>query len=76
VSDAADQSKVIGTNDFLDKQDPNFPTEYLYDANGNQAGDLNKGIAWIRYNLLNLPQKVQFSNGTKNEYLYDASGVR
>jgi len=23
-----------------------------------------------------LPQKVQFQNGTKNEYLYDASGVK
>jgi len=76
VSDAVDQTTVVTTNDFVDKSDAAYPTEYLYDANGNQYADLNKGIAWIRYNLLNLPQKVQFRNGTTNAYLYDASGVK
>jgi RHS repeat-associated protein len=78
VSDATDQSTVITTNDFLDKQDEAHPddAEYRFDANGNLTADLNKGVALIRYNLLNLPQKVQFQNGTKNEYLYDASGVK
>lgn len=50
--------------------------EYLYDANGNQTANLNKGVSWIKYNVLNLPDKVQFSNGVKNEYLYDANGVK
>jgi len=62
----------------VDRQDALHPNdaEYRYDANGNQTADLNKGIAWIRYNLLNLPEKIQFRNKTKNEYLYDASGVK
>jgi len=70
------QSTVIATNDFVDKSDANYPTEYLYDANGNQTADLNKGVALIKYNSLNLPQKVQFRNYSTNEYLYDASGVK
>ena len=62
----------------MDRQDALHPNdaEYRYDANGNQTADLNKGIAWIRYNLLNFPEKIQFRNKTKNEYLYDASGVK
>ena len=75
VTDAVDQSTVVTSNDFVDKG-PATDAGYLYDANGNQTADLNKGIALIHYNLLNLPQKVQFQNGTKNEYLYDASGVK
>ena len=63
-------------NDFYNVWDENIETEYLYDANGNQYADLNKGIAWIKYNLLNLPEKIQFQNGEKTEYLYDASGVK
>ena len=63
-------------NDFYDVSDENQPIEYLYDANGNQYADLNKGIAWIKYNLLNLPEKIQFQNGNKIEYLYDALGVK
>ncbi len=62
--------------DFKDKDDSNYPVEYKYDANGNMRADLNKNIAWIRYNQLNLPQKVQFGNGNANEYLYDASGMK
>ena len=64
------------TNDFRNGYAENTPDYYLYDKNGNQYADLNKGIAWIQYNLLNLPSKIQFSNGNKNEYLYDASGVK
>jgi RHS repeat-associated protein len=76
VSDAVDQTTVVTTNDFVDKSDATLPAEYLYDTNGNQYANLNKGIAWIRYNVLNLPQKVQFRNGTTNVYVYDASGVK
>lgn len=64
------------TNDFRNGYDENISEYYLYDANGNQYADLNKGIAWIQYNSLNLPSKIQFSNGNKNVYLYDASGVK
>jgi RHS repeat-associated protein len=53
-----------------------FNFGYLYDANGNQYADFNKGIAWIQFNSLNLPRKIQVGNGNKAEYFYDATGVK
>jgi RHS repeat-associated protein len=50
--------------------------DYAYDANGNCTRDLNKGITFIRYNTLNLPARVTFSNGTYIEYTYDAAGTK
>ncbi len=76
VNDAADQDNVIATNDFIDNLDQTQEIEYSYDSNGNLFSDNNKGIAWIRYNVLNLPEKVQFRNNSKNEYVYDADGVK
>jgi RHS repeat-associated protein len=76
--DNLDDQDILNTttNDFRDIYVEGVNEKYLYDANGNQYADLNKGIAWIQYNSLNLPSKMQFSNGNKNEYLYDASGVK
>ena len=65
----------VSTNDFRDVYEENRTVKYLYDANGNQFADLNKGIAWIKYNLLNLPQTIQFANGNKTEYMYDAAAI-
>lgn len=67
---------VVATNDFREVYDENISSRYLYDANGNQYADFNKGIAWIQFNSLNLPRKIQFSNGNKAEYFYDATGVK
>jgi RHS repeat-associated core domain len=66
----------FGSPIFVDKWDENNPIEYLYDKNGNQTADLNKSIAWMKYNFLNLPEKIQFSDGSKSQYLYDAAGVK
>ena len=38
--------------DFVDIEDE--PVEYEYDKNGNMTKDLNRDIAEIKYNLLNL----------------------
>ena len=40
------------------------------------TANANKGIALIKYNLLNLPEKIYFMNGNKIEYKYDATGVK
>lgn len=50
--------------------------EYLYDANGNMIEDKNKGISQIRYNRMNLPEVITFSNGNEIHYLYDAAGSK
>lgn len=64
----------LTTNDFKDHSTSAYG-ECQYDANG-MTSILSKGIAWIKYNSLNLPSKIQFMNGNKTEYLYDASGVK
>jgi RHS repeat-associated protein len=55
-----------------------YPTSYrfFYDANGNRQVDENRQIAWIKYNSLNLPWKVQSINGFKTEYAYAATGEK
>ena len=48
--------------------------EYEYDANGNVTKDLNKGILSIRYNSVNLPSKITFSDGKTISYTYSSEG--
>ena len=50
--------------------------EYVYDENGNLTQDLNKQIVVIQYNLLDLPEKVEFENGNSIFYLYSADGTK
>ena len=47
-----------------------------YDANGNQTSDSVLGIVSVKYNLLNLPEVVTYSDSTKVYYLYSASGSK
>ena len=47
----------------------------LYDANGNFSKDLNKKIAGIQYNYLNLPDRIEFEDGSSISYLYDAQAL-
>lgn len=53
----------------------NSPVEYTYDNNGNMLTDLNKGIAGITYNYLNLPTQVTIGGANIN-YVYDATGAK
>ena len=46
----------------------------FYDANGNLIRDMDRGITAIRYNILNLPDTIIFSNGNRIINLYDATG--
>ena len=49
-------------------------TSMWYDANGNLVYDEDRGISVIHYNVLNLPDTVQFINGNQIVNLYDAAG--
>ena len=49
-------------------------TTMRYDANGNLVYDADRGISLIKYNILNLPDTIQFSNGCMIINLYDAAG--
>jgi hypothetical protein len=50
--------------------------ELSYDKNGNVIKDLDRDIVTIRYNVLNLPDTVQFKNGNQIRNLYDARGKK
>ena len=51
-------------------------TEMTYDSNGNMTADFDRDIVAIRYNLLNLPDTVQFRNGSAIVNYYTADGKR
>ncbi|MDD4400237.1 MAG: hypothetical protein PHS01_11915 [Dysgonamonadaceae bacterium] len=73
VTDSATLTTTYyGAFQFVDGA--NDVTEYTYDANGNLKKDYNKKIVDIRYNSLNLPDGLQFTNGNTTMYTYDATG--
>ncbi len=74
VQDNIDYDPVSGATDFNDAADATI--EYTYDDNGRLTSDLNKGITQIRYNHLNLPEEICFSDGHIVDYQYDAAGKR
>ena len=69
----------FGSYEYATKQYHDNNTEgddFAYDANGNMIYDQDRGIAAIRYNLLNLPDTIQFTNGNLIIHRYDAAGNR
>jgi RHS repeat-associated protein len=47
-----------------------------YDANVNMIKDLDRDIVTIKYNLLNLPDLIQFKNGCQIKHTYAADGQK
>ena len=74
VTDAVSGPLYNGAFHFMDGA--NVATEYVYDKNGNLTKDYNKKIVEIRYNALNLPDALQFTNGNTTNYTYDAAGTK
>lgn len=74
VEDKSSVSAYDGGFEFKDTA--HQPIEYIYDSNGNLIQDLNKKIAGIQYNCLNLPSRIEFENGNSISYLYDANGTK
>ena len=54
----------------------NETADYAYDSSGNLIKDLNKNIAVIRYNHLNLPDSIAITGKGTIRYLYDAAGAK
>jgi RHS repeat-associated protein len=72
VTDGYGSRNQYAVKEYQDKADK--AVEFAYDANGNMVKDLDRNIVAIRYNLLNLPDTVQFANGNQIINRYDASG--
>ena len=47
-----------------------------YNGNGAIKHNYYNGIAGISYNMLNLPEKIQFMQGHSTKYSYDAEGAK
>jgi len=54
----------------------NTTQDYWYDGNGNLTKDLNKNIANIHYNFLNLPDSITVTGKGTINYVYTATGVK
>jgi len=54
----------------------NETVDYAYDTSGNLIKDLNKNIAVIRYNHLNLPDSIAITGKGTIRYCYDATGAK
>ena len=73
-----DKQSTQGLNDTKEYQDISKVTsgEFAYDVNGNMTKDLDRDIYTIKYNVLNLPDVIQFKNGNQIKNLYDAGGQK
>jgi RHS repeat-associated protein len=64
-----------GDEEFV-QNTSNSGNSCAYDANGNRLYDSNSNIWGIRYNVLNLPEAMQFYQGHQTNYTYSASGEK
>jgi len=79
ISDSYGSQNQYNLKEYQDKAPNGSNTsveEMGYDANGNLTKDLDRDIVTIKYNLLNLPEIIQFKNGNQIRNLYDASGQK
>ena len=72
VTDQCADLTYAGAMDF--KDGANKTVEYMWDANGNMTRDRNKKIESIEYNMLNLPEKIEYYDGHIVRYTYAADG--
>ncbi|MFZ4455216.1 MAG: DUF6443 domain-containing protein [Bacteroidales bacterium] len=72
VTDYAGSQNQYATKEYNNKN--LITNDFAYDNNGNMKQDLDRDIVTIRYNILNLPDLIQFKNGNQIVNKYDASG--
>jgi RHS repeat-associated protein len=58
------------------KNGTSVTTEYTYNSDGSLTADLNKGVSSITYNKLGKPEIINFTDGRKIEYTYNAAGIK
>ena len=74
VSNAVESPCYKGAMHFADGSDED--TEYGYDADGNLIEDKNKDITRITYNVLNLPEHLDFKSGKYVNFTYSSTGKK
>jgi len=73
VSDYSNDYNQLFTGGQDFKNNVAYPASYTYDSIGNMTSNLDKKIATIKYNYLNLPDTIQMQNGCMTAYDYDLS---
>lgn len=61
-------------SEFRNSEENNV--HYYYNTNGAMTKDYNRGIADIEYDYAAMPKRIQFMNGSINEYIYTADGIK
>ena len=74
IEDSENNLTYNGAFNFNDST--NISDDYSYDKNGNMTKDLNKKIFSIQYNSLNLPSKINYSDGKMMDYVYSGTGEK
>ena len=76
VTDPRADLACVGAMDFKDDED--MSVEYSRDANGNKTCYRNKNIWIIKYNVLNLPERIDHMGGhvVRNTYASDGRKLR
>lgn len=73
ISDARGSQNQYSIKEYNNKSTATTD-EFSYDKNGNIIKDLDRDIVTIRYNILNLPDTIQFKNGNQIINRYSADG--
>ncbi len=76
VTDEVEEAALYNRKEYHDWNTEG--NDFAYDANDNMLHDLDRDIVTVRYNLLNLPDTVQFRDGRQivNRYAADGRRVR
>jgi len=75
VTDSGSNGVFYGDEEFV-KNNVNSGNSCAYDANGNRLYDSNSNVWGIKYNILNLPDAMQFYQGHQTIYTYSADGTK
>jgi len=75
VNDNGISQHLYDTKEYNDNSSANS-NEFNYDYNGNMIKDSDRNIVTIRYNILNLPDTIQFKNGYQILNSYTAAGQK
>jgi len=76
ITDYAGNQSSSDIMEFKYNSEPLNDNHYFYNGTGALMVDYHKRICMMKYNYLTMPQSVQFRNGDRIEYVYDAAGVK
>ena len=74
ISDQMTSQHLASVKEYQNLSTATNKIEFYYDKNGNMTSDSDRNIVAIRYNILNLPDTIQFGTGNQIINRYAADG--